>query len=147
MIAPTMGAVAEELTIDALAREAGMTVRNIRAYQSRGLLPPPEVRARTGFYGPDHVARLKLIADMRAEGLGALPGGARAPPAGSRRRGPRDVRADDDPRGRARGRAHPARDLARLEHPPVERIRARGGAQRAADDQALDLACALEDGV
>src|SRR3954452_10697441 len=61
--------VAQELTIDELARAAGMTVRNIRAYQSRGLLPPPEVRARTGFYGPEHLARLKLVADMRGEGM------------------------------------------------------------------------------
>ena len=42
------------LTIDELARETGMTVRNIRAHQSRGLLPPPVVRARTGYYGPEH---------------------------------------------------------------------------------------------
>ncbi len=35
------------MTIDELARETGMTVRNIRAHQSRGLLPPPEVRARS----------------------------------------------------------------------------------------------------
>ena len=62
-------AVAGEMTIDELARESGMTVRNIRAYQSRGLLPPPEVRARTGFYGAEHLARLKLVADMRAEGM------------------------------------------------------------------------------
>src|SRR3954447_10014133 len=57
------------LTIDALARETGMTVRNIRAHQSRGLLPPPEVRARTGYYGPEHVARLRLITTMQAEGF------------------------------------------------------------------------------
>src|SRR4051812_14143623 len=62
-------AVPDEMTIDELARESGMTVRNIRAYQSRGLLPPPEVRARTGFYGPEHLARLKLVADMRGEGM------------------------------------------------------------------------------
>src|SRR3954449_3935103 len=62
-------ALAEEMTIDELARESGMTVRNVRAYQSRGLLPPPEVRARTGFYGPEHLARLKLVAEMRAEGM------------------------------------------------------------------------------
>ena len=40
-----------ELTIDELARETGMTVRNIRAHQSRGLLPPPRcapARATTG---------------------------------------------------------------------------------------------------
>jgi DNA-binding transcriptional MerR regulator len=44
-------------------------VRNIRNHQSRGLLPPPEVRARTGYYGPDHVARLRLIQEMQAEGF------------------------------------------------------------------------------
>ena len=63
-----------DLTIDALARETGMTVRNIRAHQSRGLLPPPEVRARTGYYGPEHVARLRVISEMQADGfnLGAI---------------------------------------------------------------------------
>lgn len=59
----------EELTIDELARATGMTVRNIRAHQSRGLLPPPTVRARTGYYGPDHVGRLRLIQDMQADGF------------------------------------------------------------------------------
>jgi DNA-binding transcriptional MerR regulator len=58
----------EELTIDELARETGMTVRNIRSHASRGLLPPPEVRARTGYYSPDHVARLKLILELQAAG-------------------------------------------------------------------------------
>src|SRR3954465_4380089 len=61
--------VTAEHTIDELARETGMTVRNIRAHQSRGLLPPPEVRARTGYYGPEHVARLQLITSMQAEGF------------------------------------------------------------------------------
>src|SRR6266536_5580680 len=59
----------EELTIDELARRTGMTVRNIRAHQSRGLLPPPDVRGRTGFYGPEHVARLELISEMQADGF------------------------------------------------------------------------------
>jgi DNA-binding transcriptional MerR regulator len=57
-----------ELTIDELARETGMTVRNIRAHQSRGLLPAPEVRARTGYYGPEHVARLRLIQELQGNG-------------------------------------------------------------------------------
>jgi DNA-binding transcriptional MerR regulator len=57
-----------ELTIDELARATGMTVRNIRSHQSRGLLPPPEVRARTGYYGPEHVARLRLILQLQATG-------------------------------------------------------------------------------
>jgi len=58
-----------EMTIDELARRTGMTVRNIRAHQSRGLLPPPEVRGRTGFYGPEHVARVELIKEMQADGF------------------------------------------------------------------------------
>jgi DNA-binding transcriptional MerR regulator len=57
------------LTIDDLARVSGVTVRNIRAYQARGLLPPPEVRARTGYYGSGHAARLELIKDLQAEGV------------------------------------------------------------------------------
>jgi DNA-binding transcriptional MerR regulator len=60
---------APELTIDELARRTGMTVRNIRAHQSRGLLPPPDVRGRTGYYGPEHVARLELISEMQADGF------------------------------------------------------------------------------
>src|SRR5918999_2069087 len=58
-----------ELTIDELARESGMTVRNIRAHQARGLLPPPEVRMRIGYYGPEHVARLQMIQDLQAQGF------------------------------------------------------------------------------
>jgi DNA-binding transcriptional MerR regulator len=59
---------APELTIEQVAQQTGMSVRNIRAYQSRGLLPPPEVRASTGYYGPEHVARLRLIREMQADG-------------------------------------------------------------------------------
>ena len=57
-----------ELTVEQLAFETGMSVRNIRNHQSRGLLQPPEVRARTGYYGQQHVARLRLIQEMQAEG-------------------------------------------------------------------------------
>lgn len=57
------------LTVEQLAHETGMSVRNIRNHQSRGLLPPPEVRARIGYYGPAHVARLRLIQEMQAEGF------------------------------------------------------------------------------
>src|SRR4051794_28484362 len=59
----------ERFTIDALAQRTGMTVRNIRAHQSRGLLPPPDIEGRTGFYGHEHVARLELIAEMQADGF------------------------------------------------------------------------------
>lgn len=57
------------LTIDELAAQVGMTVRNVRAHQSRGLLPPPEIRGRTGYYGPEHAVRLELIKDLQAEGF------------------------------------------------------------------------------
>ena len=60
---------ADEMTIDELARVTGVTVRNVRAYQSRGLLPPPQVRARTGWYGREHRARLELIKELQAEGV------------------------------------------------------------------------------
>jgi len=57
------------MTIDELARRTGMTVRNIRAHQSRGLVPPPEVRGRTGYYGDDHVSRIELIQELQADGF------------------------------------------------------------------------------
>lgn len=57
-----------EFTIDELAREAGATVRNIRAYQERGILPPPRRAGRVGMYGPAHLARLKIIGSMLARG-------------------------------------------------------------------------------
>ena len=60
---------ANELTVEQLARETGTTVRNIRSHQARGLLPPPEVRARTGYYGDEHVARLRLIQELQGEGF------------------------------------------------------------------------------
>lgn len=59
----------DELTIDELARETGMTVRNLRAHQSRGLLPPPRVRGRTGYYDAEHVARVALIQELQAQGF------------------------------------------------------------------------------
>src|SRR5436190_21712348 len=67
--AGSVDAHTDELTIDELARVTGTTVRNIRSHQSRGLLPPPIIRARTGFYGPEHVARVRMIQAMQAEGF------------------------------------------------------------------------------
>jgi DNA-binding transcriptional MerR regulator len=57
-----------ELTVDELAARVGVTVRNLRAYAARGLLPPPRMVGRTGFYGRQHVARLLLVREMLAEG-------------------------------------------------------------------------------
>jgi DNA-binding transcriptional MerR regulator len=59
----------ERLTIDELAQTAGLTVRNVRSYQSRGLIPPPEVQGRVGYYGAEHLARLALIREMQTQGF------------------------------------------------------------------------------
>jgi DNA-binding transcriptional MerR regulator len=59
----------DALTIDELARRTGLTVRNVRAHQARGLLAPPLLRGRTGFYGPEHVARLELVKELQADGF------------------------------------------------------------------------------
>lgn len=58
-----------EMTIQELAERTGMTVRNIRAHQTRGLLPPPVVHGRTGYYNEDHVARIELTRELQEEGL------------------------------------------------------------------------------
>jgi DNA-binding transcriptional MerR regulator len=58
-----------EMTINELAKRTGMTVRNIRAHQTRGLLPPPTVRGRTGYYNDEHIARIALTREMQADGL------------------------------------------------------------------------------
>jgi DNA-binding transcriptional MerR regulator len=58
-----------KMTIGELAKRTGMTVRNIRAHQTRGLLPPPEVQGRTGYYNEEHVGRIELTREMQAEGL------------------------------------------------------------------------------
>lgn len=75
----------DRLTIDELAHRTGMTARNIRAHQTRGLLPPPELEGRTGFYNSEHVARLELIVDMQEAGfnLGAIKRLLDATPVGS----------------------------------------------------------------
>ena len=58
----------DELTVDELAARVGMTVRNVRAYSARGLLPPPRLVGRTGYYGPHHVARLVLVRELLEQG-------------------------------------------------------------------------------
>jgi DNA-binding transcriptional MerR regulator len=60
---------AHQLTIEQLAAETGMSVRNIRSHQARGLLAPPDVRTRVGYYGTEHVAQLLLIRDLQEEGF------------------------------------------------------------------------------
>jgi len=58
------------LTIDELAARAGMTVRTVRFYSTRGLLPPPDIGPRrVGRYGPEHLSRLAMIGELQHQGL------------------------------------------------------------------------------
>ncbi len=57
-----------EYRVDDLARAAGMTVRNVRAYQERGLLHSPARRGRTSWYDETHLARLRLIGQLLDRG-------------------------------------------------------------------------------
>ncbi len=56
--------VPEEFTVDELAKRAGMTVRNVRAYASRGLIAAPRLEGRTGYYNLEHLQRLRLIREF-----------------------------------------------------------------------------------
>ncbi len=63
---------AERLTLEELARAAGMTARNVRAYQTRGLIPPPLREGRRSVYGRRHVERLVGIRRAREQGASLL---------------------------------------------------------------------------
>jgi DNA-binding transcriptional MerR regulator len=61
---------ATALTIDELAARAGVTVRTVRFYGTKGLLPPPVIGARrVGHYGGEHLARLALIEELQHQGM------------------------------------------------------------------------------
>ncbi|MBM7442511.1 MerR family transcriptional regulator [Streptomyces sp. HB132] len=58
------------LTVDELAARAGVTVRTVRFYSTRGLLPPPVIGPRrVGHYGNDHLSRLALIEELQHQGM------------------------------------------------------------------------------
>ncbi|WP_052434657.1 MerR family transcriptional regulator [Streptacidiphilus melanogenes] len=57
-----------EYLIDHLAQAAGTTVRNVRAYQDRGLLPRADRRGRANVYDDSHLDRLRLIAGLLDRG-------------------------------------------------------------------------------
>ncbi|MFE7607948.1 MerR family transcriptional regulator [Streptomyces celluloflavus] len=59
---------AAEYRIEDLAHHSGTTVRTIRGYQDRGLLPRPERRGRANVYGAAHLARLGQIAGLLDRG-------------------------------------------------------------------------------
>lgn len=57
-----------EYRLDELARRAGVASTTVRLYQTRGLLAPPRLEGRTGWYGDSHLSRLRLIARLQGEG-------------------------------------------------------------------------------
>jgi DNA-binding transcriptional MerR regulator len=57
------------LTLEELTERVGMSVRNIRFYTTRGLVPPPIRRGRSGYYSADHVARLQLVQELQGHGF------------------------------------------------------------------------------
>ncbi|CAA0087282.1 Uncharacterised protein [Zhongshania aliphaticivorans] len=57
-----------DYSVEELALAANTTVRNIRAYQDRGVLPPPALQGRKGIYNNFHLSRLRLIANLLDRG-------------------------------------------------------------------------------
>ncbi|WP_055568353.1 MerR family transcriptional regulator [Streptomyces atriruber] len=54
--------------MEALAEEAGITVRTVRFYRERGLIPPPRREGRIAWYDEHHLARLRTIAALLERG-------------------------------------------------------------------------------
>lgn len=57
-----------EYTIHQLAELSQITIRNIRAYQERGILSPPVKRGRIGIYNENHLTRLSIISQLLSRG-------------------------------------------------------------------------------
>lgn len=57
------------LSLDELTRRVGLSVRTVRFYTTKGLLPPPVRRGRSGYYTPEHVARLELVQELQSHGF------------------------------------------------------------------------------
>ncbi|WP_346098139.1 MerR family transcriptional regulator [Streptomyces olivaceiscleroticus] len=57
-----------------LAAEAGITVRTLRFYRERKLIPPPRREGRIAWYNEHHLARLRTIAALleRGHNLGGI---------------------------------------------------------------------------
>jgi DNA-binding transcriptional MerR regulator len=57
------------MTLDELTARVGMSVRNVRFYTTRGLVPPPIRRGRSGCYTAEHLVRLELVRELQAHGF------------------------------------------------------------------------------
>src|SRR5699024_414542 len=59
----------DEMSVEQLAARVGMTVRTVRFYAGRGLIPPPRREGRNGYYGADHLVRLEFVRELQAHGF------------------------------------------------------------------------------
>ncbi len=55
----------DELTLEDLAGQSGLTLRTLRYYMQEGLLPGPETRGKYARYSQQHLDRLELIRRMK----------------------------------------------------------------------------------
>jgi DNA-binding transcriptional MerR regulator len=62
-------AASGELTVEQLSARTGISVRNLRFYTTKGLVPPPTKRGRTAVYNGEHVARFELLQELQGHGL------------------------------------------------------------------------------
>ena len=60
--------MSEQFRLDELARRAGVASTTVRLYRSKGILAPPRLEGRTGWYDDTHLSRLRLIARLQGEG-------------------------------------------------------------------------------
>lgn len=56
-------------TISQVSAIVGMSPRNVRAHQARGLLWSPTRRGRTAVYSEHHIERLRLISRLQSDGF------------------------------------------------------------------------------
>ena len=59
----------ELISLEELSRRTGLSIRNIRFYTTRGLVPAPIRKGRSGYYSSDHLARLELVRELQAHGF------------------------------------------------------------------------------
>ena len=62
-------AATDELTVEELSSRTGISVRNLRFYTTKGLVPPPTKRGRSAVYNGEHVARFELLQELQGHGL------------------------------------------------------------------------------
>jgi DNA-binding transcriptional MerR regulator len=68
-VAPPETSRPNVLTIDELAAATGSTTRTIRSFQTLGILEHPDLKGRTGLYGPHHRQQLLSILQLQARGF------------------------------------------------------------------------------